>query len=248
MVSIGSPWRVIRTIIHLVVDRAAATDIVKFGAIALAVAARGADHPRAARARPGSWLRGGAPSRWCWPGCSPGPTCCRGTTRWAGRCCRWSRWRRSVPGGAGLAAARPDGGARLRLPARPAGRRDAAARARLAAARDQARGDARGPGRGDGLAGGPDGAFAAVGAARTGRGPGGHRGAQRQRRDEGGPRRVSTATGVPAAAGGPRGARRAGLAAWPGGWAAGRPGRSPRSGCSPGSRRSPPSHRSSAGT
>ncbi len=37
MVSIGSPWRVIRTIIHLAVTGTAATDIVKFGAIALLV-------------------------------------------------------------------------------------------------------------------------------------------------------------------------------------------------------------------
>jgi len=37
MVSIGSPWRVIRTIIQLVVKGPAATDIVKFGAIALTV-------------------------------------------------------------------------------------------------------------------------------------------------------------------------------------------------------------------
>ena len=37
MVSIGSPWRVIRTIVQLVVRGAPATDIVKFGAIALAV-------------------------------------------------------------------------------------------------------------------------------------------------------------------------------------------------------------------
>jgi hypothetical protein len=37
MVSIGSPWRVIRSGIHLVVGGAAATDIVKGGAIALAV-------------------------------------------------------------------------------------------------------------------------------------------------------------------------------------------------------------------
>ncbi|MGH3195693.1 MAG: polyprenol phosphomannose-dependent alpha 1,6 mannosyltransferase MptB [Streptosporangiaceae bacterium] len=37
MVSIGSPWRVIRTVIHLAVAGTAATDIVKFGAIALAV-------------------------------------------------------------------------------------------------------------------------------------------------------------------------------------------------------------------
>jgi hypothetical protein len=36
MVSIGSPWRVIRTIIHLAGAGTAATDIVKFGAIALA--------------------------------------------------------------------------------------------------------------------------------------------------------------------------------------------------------------------
>jgi hypothetical protein len=38
MVSIGSPWRVIRTIIHFAVAGTAATDIVKFGAIVLAVA------------------------------------------------------------------------------------------------------------------------------------------------------------------------------------------------------------------
>ncbi len=38
MVSIGSPWRVIRTIIHLAVTGTAATDIVKFGAIALMAA------------------------------------------------------------------------------------------------------------------------------------------------------------------------------------------------------------------
>jgi len=37
MVSIGSPWRVIRTIIHLAVPGPAATDIVKAGAVALAV-------------------------------------------------------------------------------------------------------------------------------------------------------------------------------------------------------------------
>ena len=37
MVSIGSPWRVIRTIIHLAVTGPAATDIVKAGAVALAL-------------------------------------------------------------------------------------------------------------------------------------------------------------------------------------------------------------------
>jgi hypothetical protein len=36
MVSIGSPWRVIRTVIHLAVTGTAATDIVKAGALALA--------------------------------------------------------------------------------------------------------------------------------------------------------------------------------------------------------------------
>ena len=36
MVSIGSPWRVIRTLIHLAVTGTAATDIVKYGAIVLA--------------------------------------------------------------------------------------------------------------------------------------------------------------------------------------------------------------------
>jgi hypothetical protein len=37
MVSIGSPWRVIRTLIHLAAGGAAATDLVKAGAVALAV-------------------------------------------------------------------------------------------------------------------------------------------------------------------------------------------------------------------
>jgi hypothetical protein len=37
MVSIGSPWRVIRTVIHLVAGGTVATDVVKYGAIALAV-------------------------------------------------------------------------------------------------------------------------------------------------------------------------------------------------------------------
>jgi hypothetical protein len=37
MVSIGSPWRVIRTVVHLVVGESVATDIVKGGAIALMV-------------------------------------------------------------------------------------------------------------------------------------------------------------------------------------------------------------------
>ncbi len=37
MVSIGSPWRVIRTLVHLVVGESVATDIVKGGAIALMV-------------------------------------------------------------------------------------------------------------------------------------------------------------------------------------------------------------------
>jgi hypothetical protein len=41
MVSIGSPWRVIRTIVHFAVAGTAATDIVKFGAIVLAVALAG---------------------------------------------------------------------------------------------------------------------------------------------------------------------------------------------------------------
>src|SRR5204862_6864782 len=41
MVSIGSPWRVIRAIIHLAVTRTAATDLVKAGAIALAVVLAG---------------------------------------------------------------------------------------------------------------------------------------------------------------------------------------------------------------
>ncbi len=37
MVSIGSPWRVIRSVIHLAVTGTAATDVVKAGAVALAV-------------------------------------------------------------------------------------------------------------------------------------------------------------------------------------------------------------------
>ena len=37
MVSIGSPWRVIRSVIHLAVTGTAATDMVKAGAVALAV-------------------------------------------------------------------------------------------------------------------------------------------------------------------------------------------------------------------
>jgi hypothetical protein len=37
MVSIGSPWRVVRSLVHLVVAGTAATDIVKYGAIVLAV-------------------------------------------------------------------------------------------------------------------------------------------------------------------------------------------------------------------
>jgi hypothetical protein len=37
MVSIGSPWRVIRTVIHLAVTGTVATDLVKAGAVALAV-------------------------------------------------------------------------------------------------------------------------------------------------------------------------------------------------------------------
>jgi hypothetical protein len=37
MVSIGSPWRVIRSLLHLVVGDTVATDIVRFGAIALGV-------------------------------------------------------------------------------------------------------------------------------------------------------------------------------------------------------------------
>jgi hypothetical protein len=37
MVSIGSPWRVIRTLLHLVTGGAAATDLIKAGAVALAL-------------------------------------------------------------------------------------------------------------------------------------------------------------------------------------------------------------------
>ncbi len=129
MVSIGSPWRVIRSVIHLAVTGTAATDIVKAGAVALAVLLavlliRGLAGGRAGRARswrarswPGvrSWPRariraGTRPSRSRsrWPGCSPGRTCCRGTTRSAGPCCRWSRW---PP--AGRRAGRPAGWPRV---------------------------------------------------------------------------------------------------------------------------------------
>ncbi len=107
MVSIGSPWRVIRSVIHLAVAGPAAADIVKAGAVALAallavLLLRGlaGRRPGAARARrltrargqPGARIRGGtgpSRSRSRWPGCSPGRTCCRGTTRSAGPCCRW---------------------------------------------------------------------------------------------------------------------------------------------------------------
>ena len=63
-------------------------------------------------------------------------------------------------GGARLDPASQDRGARVRLPAGPAGRRGAAARPRLAAAGDQARGDAGGAGRGHRMAGARDGAGA----------------------------------------------------------------------------------------
>ena len=159
MVSIGSPWRVIRTIIHLAVTGTAATDVVKAGAIALAVLLavlliRGLE-PCSRAGLPDGGLRAGdglavrlalrsSVVRRAGLGAAPaGPA---GTGR-----CR---------GGARLDPASQDRGARVRLPAGPAGRRGAAVRARLAAAGDQARGDAGGAGRGHRLAGACDGAGA----------------------------------------------------------------------------------------
>ena len=164
MVSIGSPWRVIRTIIHLAVTGTAATDIVKFGAIALMVALavlliRGlpsAAGGTAAFALALAWL-------FAWPYVLPWYDALAWALLPAGPA--GARDRR---GGPGLAAAGPDRGARVRLPARAADRRGAAARARLAAACGQARAYPRGPRRGHGLAGGPDGALGQVGAGRSG--------------------------------------------------------------------------------
>ena len=152
MVSIGSPWRVIRTIIHLAVTGTAATDMVKAGAVALAVLLavlliRGLD-PRSSRRIRGGGLRAGA-------GLAVRLALCAAVVRrarlgaapagpaGAGRC----------RGGPLLAAAGQDGGARVRLPAGPPGRRGAAGRPWLAAAGDQARGDARGARRGHRVAG-----------------------------------------------------------------------------------------------
>ncbi len=111
MVSIGSPWRVIRTVLHLVMHESAADDVVKTGAVVLAVILaallwRGLRSEPAwevrpthlrlmililrslARRPPLGWPGGG---RWrCrWPGCWRGRTCCPGMTGWPGRCCRW---------------------------------------------------------------------------------------------------------------------------------------------------------------
>ena len=171
MVSIGSPWRVIRTIIHLAVTGTAATDLVKAGAVALAVLLavlliRGlgpgaAGLPREAYA--GGDLRAGAGLavrlalrssvvRRARLGAAPAGPAGGGRRR----------------GGARLDLAGQDRGARVRLPAGPAGRRGAAARARLAAAGDQARGDARGARRGHGVAGVLDVAPTASGAGLAG--------------------------------------------------------------------------------
>ena len=132
MVSIGSPWRVIRTVIHLAVAGTAATDIVKFGAIGLAAVLavlliRGlpAAGATAAFAGPRAGLavrlavRAAVVRRAGVGATAAGPAGARGGRR--------SR---------GLAAARPDRGARVRLYARAADRRGAAARAWVAAARD----------------------------------------------------------------------------------------------------------------
>ena len=156
MVSIGSPWRVIRTIIHLAVAGTAATDIVKFGAIALMVALavlliRGLPmRQRAARlafALALAWL-------FAWPYVLPWYD----ALAWA-----LLPLVPLVPGTAAGAVAwlllARTAALGVRLPARAADRRGAAVRARLAAARGQARGYPRGPRRGHGLAGGPDGAL-----------------------------------------------------------------------------------------
>ena len=233
MVSIGSPWRVIRTVIHLAVTGTAATDIVKAGAVALAVLLavlliRGLPGSQAVRelgaAGPDRPVRGVAFAlalAWlfAWPYVLPwydalgwallplvplGPAASRASTGWPG----------------GLAAAGPDRGARVRLPAGPADRRGAAGRARLAAARGQARGDPRGPRRRHRLAGGADGALGACGAVRTARAS--RRAADRQgdrerRRGEASEHRHrSPGRGRGGAAGDPR----AGPGAWPGGWPA----------------------------
>ena len=155
MVSIGSPWRVIRTIIHLAVTGTATTDLVKAGAVALAVVLavlliRGLG-PGAA-GFPGGLRRGGLRAG---PGLAVRLALRSSVVRRAGLGAAPAgpagAGRRR--GGAGLDLAGQDRGARVRLPAGPAGRRGAAARARLAAAGDQARGDARGARRGHGVAG-----------------------------------------------------------------------------------------------
>ena len=66
-------------------------------------AARGAADPRAGtRPAVARGIRRRWPSRWCWPGCSPGPTCCRGTTRWLGAAPAGPAGAGRCRGGAGL--------------------------------------------------------------------------------------------------------------------------------------------------
>ena len=169
MVSIGSPWRVIRTIIHLAVTGTAATDIVKAGAVALAVLLavlliRGLIPPRRVR---GGDVRAGA-------GLAVRLALCAAVVRRLrlGAARAGPAGVRRCRRGPLLAAAGQDGGARVRLPAGPPGRRDAAGRTWLAAAGDQARGDARGARRGHRVAGVLDAASAAAGARPAGpRGP-----------------------------------------------------------------------------
>ena len=164
MVSIGSPWRVIRTIIHLAVAGTAATDIVRFGAIALMVVLavlliRGLPLIRMSwccltgliafpLALALAWL-------FAWPYVLPWYDALGVGAAAAGPAGAFG----TAAEGPGLAAARPDRGARVRLPACAAARRGAAARAWVAATCGQARNYPRDPRRGHRLAGGADGAF-----------------------------------------------------------------------------------------
>ena len=158
MVSIGSPWRVIRTIIHLAVTGTAATDLVKAGAVALAVllavllirglepgsAGSRAAYPVVVFALVMAWL-------FAWPYVLPWYD----ALAWA-----LLALVPLAPGGAAevlgwIVLARTAALGFGYLPG-PAGRRGAAARPRLAAAGDQARGDAGGAGRGHRMAGARD--------------------------------------------------------------------------------------------
>ena len=175
MVSIGSPWRVIRTVAHLAVREAAAGDMVRISAIVLAAVLA----VLLLRGLPaGSWP--GSPSQSVRPA-NPAARRPRRTGLSRPGACRARRARRSrvraglaarlavsaalvrrVRVGAaaagrglqpGLAAAGQDRGAGDRLPARPVGRRGHTGRAGLAPVGGQSRGDARHPGDRDRLGG-----------------------------------------------------------------------------------------------